>query len=205
MLGISPALQRLPLPSEWEGNGRSARRFQSAQTHDPIHYQGCRPLIPIPGLAVKIELTMKPDINPYTPPVVTPSALPDQRDASWYLHSVQKYYRRMGIAMLTYICIVAVLSIAGQALEGSITLASIGAPLIWCSLLVWLCAAMIKIGYVSPDDFPSCYRKARWVGIIAGAMFLPILGLPAFISLRRLSRYNSLTQSFGKSDARRFE
>jgi hypothetical protein len=147
---------------------------------------------------------MNPVKNPYAPPATTTSALPDERDASWYLHSVQKYYRRMGIAMLTYICIVAAISIVGQALEGSITWASIGGPLLWCSFLAWLFVAMIKIGYTPQDEFPSSYKKARWVGIFAGAMFLPILGLPAFISLRRLTRYKALIQSFDQSDTNRF-
>jgi len=37
---------------------------------------------------------------------------------------------------------------------------------------------------------PRNYKKARWMAIRAGTLFLPILGLPALISLRRLSLYN---------------
>lgn len=136
---------------------------------------------------------MMSDTNPYAPPVASASAKADGKDASWYLNRVQKYYRRMGTAMLAYIGIVVVVAGVSKTTDGSLRVADIAGPLVWCALLTWLFAAMVRIGYVSHADFPAYYKRARWIGIIAGALFLPILGLPAFISVRRLTRYNTLT------------
>lgn len=109
-----------------------------------------------------------PGTNPYAPPVVSASASAkcDGKDASWYLNRVQKYYRRMGTAMLAYIGIVVVVAVAKKTTDGSLRVADIAGPLLWCAFLAWLFVAMVRIGYMSHVDFPAHYKKARWIGII---------------------------------------
>jgi hypothetical protein len=101
----------------------------------------------------------------------------------------------MGILMLIYIFIVFLLAVGDIILFGSVGFWEMAAPLVCSFFLIWMFVTMTKIGNLSPDEFPSHYKKARWVGIIAGALFLPIIGVPAFISIRRLTRYDSLVNS----------
>ncbi|TWU16286.1 hypothetical protein [Allorhodopirellula heiligendammensis] len=135
--------------------------------------------------------------NPYAPPSGALTSEVVQRPASWYLSRVQKYYRWMGFGMLSYLVIAVIVAIVDQLHYGSFRLRDAVGPLIWCLFLTWLFAAMIRIGYTAPEKFPQRYQQARWIGIIAGALFLPILGIPAFISVRRLTRYH---QCLGSRD-----
>ncbi|MCY2977725.1 MAG: hypothetical protein NTU79_03565 [Planctomycetota bacterium] len=127
--------------------------------------------------------------NPYAPPTATNRDANDAVDAHWYLAQIQKYFRRMGIGALIHIGVVIVFTITTQLRKGNVRIPETVGPLVWCALLVWLFITMIRIGRLPEDQFPKHYKKARWVAILAGTLFLPILGLPAFISLRRLSLY----------------
>ena len=133
--------------------------------------------------------------NPYAPPTATNRGVNDAVDAHWYLTRIQKYFRRMGIGGLVYIGVVIVLHITTQLRRGSFRITETAGPLVWCALLAWLFITMIRIGRLPEDQFPKHYRKARWIAILAGTLFLPILGLPAFISLRRLSLYSELLKT----------
>jgi hypothetical protein len=135
---------------------------------------------------------MNLDSNPYAPPHITTTNRRDDRDAAWHLHHVQKYYRRMGLVGLSYVGLLVIATAASQAIDEQLKIANIFGIAAWCSLLAWLFVTMIRIGNIPHADFPSHYTKARWAGIVAGAMFLPILGLPALISVRRLTRYHEL-------------
>jgi hypothetical protein len=128
--------------------------------------------------------------NPYAPPTATKRDVIDGIDSHWYLTRIQKYFRRMGIAALTYIVVVIVLTITPQLRNGKFRIPETVGPLVWCALLAWLFITMIRIGRLPDDQFPKHYKRARWVAILAGSLFLPILGLPAFITLWRLSLYN---------------
>ena len=128
--------------------------------------------------------------NPYAPPTAINRDANDAVDAHWYLARIQKYFRRMGIGALIYIGVVIVFTITTQLRNGNFRIPEAVGPVVWCALLTWLFTTMIRIGRLSEDQFPKHYNKARWVAILAGTLFLPILGLPAFISLRRLSLYN---------------
>jgi len=94
--------------------------------------------------------------------------------------------------ILVYTTIASSVGIAGNVRAGSLAIAEIAGLLASCSLLVWLSITMIRLGRVSGDTFPAQYKKARWIGLIAGAVFFPILGLPAFLSIRRLTQYHEL-------------
>jgi hypothetical protein len=128
--------------------------------------------------------------NPYAPPTATNRVMTDAVDAHWYLTRIQKYFRRMGIGALIYIGVAIVLAITTQLRKGRFGIPETVGPLVWCALLSWLFITMIRIGRLPEDQFPKHYKKARWVAILAGSLFFPIFGLPAFISLWRLSLYS---------------
>ncbi|MFO0942965.1 MAG: hypothetical protein U0930_19685 [Pirellulales bacterium] len=128
--------------------------------------------------------------NPYAPPTSTTRDVNEAVDAHWYLERIQKYFRRMGIAGLVYLGVVFVFVITTELQEGTFRIPDAIGPLLWCSLLAWLNIAMIRMGRLPDDQFTKHYKKARWVTILVGTLFLPILGIPAFVTLRRLSLYN---------------
>lgn len=133
------------------------------------------------------------DDNPYAPPSAT--SLDDGTttvDARWYLTRVQKYFRRMAIAGLIYTGVLILITIATQLRSETLQNPETAGTLVWSAFLAWLFITMIRIGRLPEDEFPKHYKKARWVVILVGTIFLPILGLPAIISLRRLSRYNAI-------------
>ena len=128
--------------------------------------------------------------NPYAPPKAANRDVNVAVDAHWYLTRIQKYFRRMGIGALIYIGVVIAFTVTTQLWKGTFRIPETVGALVWCALLAWLFITMIWIGRLPEDQFPKHYRTARWVAILAGTLFLSILGLPAFISLRRLSLYN---------------
>ncbi len=144
---------------------------------------------------------MNLDSNPYAPPHIGTTTHRGDRDASWYIHHVQKYYRRMGLVGLSYVGLLIIGTAVSQAIDEPLQIAHIFGMTIWCSLLTWLFVTLIRISNVPHADFPSHYTKARWVGIIAGAMFLPILGFPAMISVRRLTRYHALINAKSQNES----
>ncbi len=98
----------------------------------------------------------------------------------------------MGLVGLSYVGLLVIGTAASQAIDELPKIGDLFGMTVWCSLLTWLFVTMIRISNVPHADLPSHYTKARWSGIIAGAMFLPILGFPAMISVRRLTRYHAL-------------
>lgn len=136
--------------------------------------------------------TLQTEVNPYAPSPSMTAVHGNDKDAAWYLSKVQKYFRRMGIGSLVYMAIAIVVLVATQLMRSAVDIPETVGTLAWCALLAWLFISMVRVGYLSEAEFPLHYQKARWIAIIAGTLFLPILGLPAFISLRRLSKYDSL-------------
>lgn len=138
---------------------------------------------------------MLPAENPYLPPAVCAADEAEDGEAAWYLASALKYYRRMGIAMLllysTPVAIIVTVAFLNNEFD---TATALGQLAVW-SLMTGLFAALVWLGCLPHSDFPARYGKARWVGLIAGSLFLPVIGLPAFIAVRRLARYHSLTEA----------
>jgi hypothetical protein len=48
---------------------------------------------------------------------------------------------------------------------------------------------MIKTAKDLAVDLDRTYRRARWLAILAAAIFFPILTIPAVLAVRRLERY----------------
>ncbi|HBJ38274.1 MAG TPA: hypothetical protein DDZ51_26685 [Planctomycetaceae bacterium] len=107
----------------------------------------------------------------------------------------------MGLVGLAYVGLLVIGTAATQSIDERPIISNIFGMTVWCSLLTWLFVTMIRISNVPHADFQSHYTKARWSGIIAGAMFLPILGLPAMISVRRLTRYHELINAKSQNES----
>jgi hypothetical protein len=129
--------------------------------------------------------------NPYAPSVES-AKLAEVKNAKWHLDRVQKYFRRMGFAGLLYTGCVFVLTITIQLQSGKLRIPETVGSLVLFGLMAWLFIDMIRIGYLPEAQFSAHYTKARWILIVVGTVFLPILGVPAFISLRRMTQYNLL-------------
>jgi hypothetical protein len=67
--------------------------------------------------------------------------------------------------------------------------------MVTCTLLFF--TAMIQTAARLPNDFAKLYRRARWLGILAGSFGCPILTLPAFVAVSRLAKYRNLTSISG--------
>jgi hypothetical protein len=67
----------------------------------------------------------------------------------------------------------------------------IGPPTMMLAMF-FFSGAMIQTAAQLPNDFERRYRRARWLGILAGAFGFPILTIPAFIGVSRLSKYREM-------------
>ena len=56
-------------------------------------------------------------------------------------------------------------------------------------------ATMIRTAMRLPHDFERLYKRAHWLGILAAAIGFPLLTIPAFIGVARLSKYRKLTNT----------
>ena len=56
-------------------------------------------------------------------------------------------------------------------------------------VLTMLFASLIVIAVKLPQNFENYYVRARWLGILAGAIGFPVLSFPAFLAVARLAKY----------------
>ena len=68
----------------------------------------------------------------------------------------------------------------------------VGVPIMATAILIYF-GTMIRTAMRLPDDFERLYKRARWLGVLAGAFGFPILTIPAFIGVSRLSKYRTMT------------
>jgi len=123
--------------------------------------------------------------NPYA----SPQCVEVQDDAESLLKATTKLYRRMGWFGIAYFSFIYPFTIVGQLSEGHFEVVPAIAGTIICGLMLAFFAIMIKTAKHLADDLDRYYRRARWLGILAGALFFPILTVPAFLAVRRLERY----------------
>ena len=67
----------------------------------------------------------------------------------------------------------------------------IGPPIAMLAMLTFF-GAMIRNATLLPNEFARRYKRSRWLGILAGAFGFPLLSIPAFIAVARLSKYRTL-------------
>jgi hypothetical protein len=128
------------------------------------------------------------ETNPYAPPASTG----DARRADWYLASACRYLKGIGFVMIAYLLCVIPISLYQIFTNESPRMGEmIGAPTMMVAMLLFF-GSMIQTAMLLPHDFARLYRRARWLGILAGAFGFPILTIPAFIGVSRLSKYRTL-------------
>ncbi len=121
--------------------------------------------------------------NPYSPPQLSM----DTRDESWYRVRVESDYRRMGWGMIIYITLVASLAIYEIWTNDKLSTGEIIGPAILLLVMWTFFGMMVYTAGQLATDFDRVYNRARWLGILAGAVLFPLLTIPAFIAVRRLS------------------
>ncbi len=66
----------------------------------------------------------------------------------------------------------------------------VGPPICMVAVFIYFAAMIINANRL-PNDFGRCYKRARWLSILAGAFGFPLLTVPAFIGVWRLSKYRN--------------
>jgi hypothetical protein len=128
------------------------------------------------------------DPNPYASPI----GAGDTRQAEWYLASACRYFKGIGGTAVVYLICVIPFSLYELFADESPRMGElIGAPTMMVAMLLFF-GAMIHTAMRLPNDFERLYGRARWLGILAGAFGFPILTIPAFIGVCRLSKYRTL-------------
>ena len=128
------------------------------------------------------------DTNPYA----APANAEDDRHADWYLASACRYFKGIGYVVIVYLTCVMPFSLYETFADESPLLGEmIGSPVMTAATLAFF-TAMIHTANRLPADFERLYRRARWLGILAGAFGFPILSIPAFIGVWRLSQCRTL-------------
>lgn len=127
--------------------------------------------------------------NPYASPA---SIIDDARQSAWYLASACRYFKRISYVMIVYwICVIplSLYRLLNDDATGMREL--IGVPTMMAFILLFF-GALLQTALRLPYDFERLYKRARWLGILAGAFGFPILTIPAFIGVSRLSKYRTL-------------
>ncbi len=131
---------------------------------------------------------IEPDENPYA----SPKCVESQPDADALLKATVRLYRGMGWAGIAYLLVFCPLTIVselarqqelGETIGGAIAMTTI------CGLMAAFFVLVMKTADRLGVNLDRSYRRARWLGIITGAMFFPLLTIPAILAVRRLERY----------------
>ena len=118
--------------------------------------------------------------NPYAPPEASAATGP----ASDPVESARKCFRGMAWAGLLYPALSAIQLIDKTRRSETLKL------LILQSVIMGLVAIFVVwISIRVRRDIDGTYRLARWTAIIGGAVFFPILTLPAFMAVSHLTEY----------------
>ncbi len=128
--------------------------------------------------------------NPYA----SPATFSDARQADWYLASACRYFKWIGWVVIVYMSCASSIALYELFIDELPLVGAIigGATMMAATLLFF--GTMIRTAMRLPDDFERLYKRARWLGILAGAFGFPILTVPAFIGVSRLSKYRAMTK-----------
>jgi hypothetical protein len=125
--------------------------------------------------------------NPYAPP---PTVVEPPEDAEALLKAATRMYRGIGWCGVAYVAFVwaAQVVLALPRLESEpvpIALLVMLGDLMWMLFFVFVLRTANRLG----QDFDRMYRRARWLGILAAALWFPLLTIPGILAVRRLERY----------------
>ncbi len=134
--------------------------------------------------------TSQNKLNPYA----SPATFSDARQADWYLASACRYFKWIGWVVIVYMSCASSIALYELFIDELPLVGAIigGATMMAATLLFF--GTMIRTAMRLPDDFERLHKRARWLGILAGAFGFPILTVPAFIGVSRLSKYRAMTK-----------
>jgi hypothetical protein len=129
--------------------------------------------------------------NPYA----SPACASDARQADWYLASACRYFKSIGWVAIVYVICAMPISLYELLMDESPLLEQmIGIPTMMTAVVVFF-GELVRTAMRLPGDFQRLHRRARWLGILAGAFGFPFLTIPAFIGVSRLSKYRTMIDS----------
>ena len=138
--------------------------------------------------------TTEPVQNPYASPATPGEARPPE----WYLLSACRYYKVMGWMVIVYFACVVPATLVQAVMNAPLPVGEVvGMPIMATAFSLFF-GWMIRTASQLPTDFKRLYKRARWQGILTGAIACPILTIPAFIAVSRLAKYRAMLAEIGK-------
>jgi len=128
------------------------------------------------------------ETNPYAAPVILDSARP----AEWYLKSACRYFKAIGWVAVVYTACLISMMLYKRLAHGSVTIGEMVSVSIMATPMLLFFGIMIRTAMRLPGDFEKLHNRARWLGILAGAIGFPIFTVPAFIGVYRLGLYRTM-------------
>ena len=128
------------------------------------------------------------DENPYAPPTAL-----DTGGSQSDVLTASRYLTRMGWLSIAYFVFVFVAGFVSGELTNEHALGRVkfAGIMVGAALIIALLSVLMRAAARLPEDFSGNYRKSRWLGLLLGAFFFPILTLPAFHAVSLLTKCRS--------------
>ncbi|MBS0204125.1 MAG: hypothetical protein JSS49_14560 [Planctomycetes bacterium] len=123
------------------------------------------------------------DQNPYAAPQA--NCLHDE-DLALILHRAVMIFRRMGWGG---VLLFAAVSAVNFGMNLSMADPEFLVPMFVLAGYTAFFWSMLRTAKCLAENFDSAYGRARWIAIIAGAFFFPLLTLPCYFAIRLMEEY----------------
>jgi hypothetical protein len=121
--------------------------------------------------------------NPYA----LPPAFEPREDAESLLRAAMRMYRWIGWCGVAYVVIAFPVPIVTQLLQPQPNIPLV-VPLLGMLMMLFF-VLMLRTASRLGHDFDRVYRRARWLAILAAAIWFPLFTIPGILAVRRLERY----------------
>ena len=129
--------------------------------------------------------------NPYA----SPQCGDNCRSADDLLRATTRMYRGIGRGGIAYCTLAYLIAIAATPMQRMPGLAgAIGSMVIYALMLAFFVFVLETTDRLEVE-FDRTYRRARWLGILAAAIFFPVLTWPGVLAMRRLEKYGKLAST----------
>jgi hypothetical protein len=128
--------------------------------------------------------------NPYAPPQ---AECLKEADADSLLRGATRLYRIMGLAGVAYCLVVFPFVFASETSKSSFKLPDMMIVTATMGLSLVFFVLMLRTARRLQTNPAGWYRMARWMGILAAALFFPFLTVPAILALNQLERHRRLS------------
>ena len=132
------------------------------------------------------------DVNPYAAPA-TSDLLPTEAKAG--LEQACRYLRGMGWGTITYVVFGFSFGVFTVFFNPRVVLIHTGLVCFLLILVLHTGVLMLRVARALPSRFNETYKRARWLAILAGAVFFPVFTLPAYIAISRLESYRRCVET----------